>query len=100
MKCRLLYIFLVLSVLIPSEIYKQVKVLHVSSDDINLFQTSGIEFDHADYNHGEFIEFAGYPNSQDSHPSHGGAYVGRDDHPLPRARSGGHSAVYAHARLS
>ncbi len=58
MKYRLLYIFLVLNILIPSEIYKQIKISHVSSDDINLFQTSGIEFDHADYKHGEFIEFA------------------------------------------
>ena len=58
MKYKLLCIFLVLSVLVPNEIYKQIKISHVSSDDISLFQTSGIDIDHANYEFGQFIEFA------------------------------------------
>ena len=41
-----------------NEIYQQIKVDNVSDDDISLFQYSGIEFDHADYRRGEYIEFA------------------------------------------
>mgnify|MGYP001431880445 CR=1 FL=1 len=58
MKYKLFCISLVLSFLIPSQIYKQIKILHVDSDDIALFQTSGIDIDHANYQHGQFIEFA------------------------------------------
>jgi len=58
MKYKLFCISLVLSFLIPNQIYKQIKILHVDSDDIALFQTSGIDIDHANYQHGQFIEFA------------------------------------------
>ena len=54
---RLIYICIV-SFLFSNEIYHQIKVDNVSDDDISLFQYSGIEFDHADYKRGEYIEFA------------------------------------------
>ena len=54
---RLMYICIV-SFLFSNEIYHQIKVDNVSDDDISLFQYSGIEFDHADYRRGEYIEFA------------------------------------------
>ena len=55
---KIFYIILVLGLLIPNEIYKQIKIEHVDSNDIALFQTSGIDIDHANYEEGRFIEFA------------------------------------------
>ena len=36
-----------LGFLIPNELYKQIKITNVASDDISLFQGSGIDIDHA-----------------------------------------------------
>ena len=55
---KIFYIILVLGLLIPNEIYKQIKIEHIDSNDIALFQTSGIDIDHANYEEGRFIEFA------------------------------------------
>ena len=54
---KLIYICII-SFSFSSEIYQQIRVDNVSDDDISLFQYSGIEFDHADYRKGEYIEFA------------------------------------------
>tara|TARA_Y100001970_G_scaffold225108_1_gene277834 strand:- start:864 stop:3068 length:2205 start_codon:yes stop_codon:yes gene_type:complete len=58
MKYRLFFILLILNFLIPNEIYKQIKINHVDVDDISLFQISGLDIDHANYEDGHFIEFA------------------------------------------
>ena len=58
MRYRIFWVFLISSFLIPNEIYKQIKISHVDSDDISLFQARGIDIDHANYAQGEFIEFA------------------------------------------
>ena len=43
---------------IPNEIYKQIRVNNVDNDDVSLFQYSGIDIDHAHYSRGYHIEFA------------------------------------------
>ena len=58
MKYRLFFILLILNFLIPNEIYKQIKINHVDVDHISLFQISGLDIDHANYEDGHFIEFA------------------------------------------
>ena len=58
MKFKLLFSVLTIAFLFPVEIYKQIKISHVDSDDITLFRSSGVDFDHAHFIHGEFIEFA------------------------------------------
>ena len=58
MRCRFFSIFFMLGFLIPNELYKQIKITNVASDDISLFQGSGIDIDHANYVQGQFIEFA------------------------------------------
>jgi len=50
--------FLLISFVIPNEIYKQIRVNNVDNDDISLFQYNGIDIDHAHYNRGYYIEFA------------------------------------------
>ena len=57
MKNKLIYIVF-LCFAFSSEIYKQIRVENVTEDDIALFQHSGIDIDHADYQRGHFIEFA------------------------------------------
>ena len=54
---RLVYICII-SFSFSNEIYQQIRVDNVSDDDISLFHYSGIEFDHADYVRGGYIEFA------------------------------------------
>ena len=58
MKYKMIYFILSFSFLIPAEIYKQIRISNVDSDDISLFQVSGIDIDHANYIEGQFIEFA------------------------------------------
>ena len=58
MKHKIVFIFLMLGFLIPNEIYKQIRISNVDSDDVSLFQVSGIDIDHANYIQGQFIEFA------------------------------------------
>ena len=58
MNYKIIYFILILSFLTSNEIYKQIRINNVDSDDISLLQTSGIDIDHASYNPGNFIEFA------------------------------------------
>ena len=58
MRHKIICFILSLSFLISAEIYKQIRINNVDSDDISLFQVSGIDIDHANYIQGQFIEFA------------------------------------------
>ena len=49
---------LLLNLVIPNEIYKQIRISNVDNDDVSLFQYSGIDIDHAHYSRGYYIEFA------------------------------------------
>ena len=57
MKKVFIYILL-LSFGISNDIYKQIRIDNISQDDISLFRYSGIDIDHADYQSGQYIEFA------------------------------------------
>ena len=58
MKFKLLCILVGIGLLFPYEIYKQIRVLNVDSEDISLFQYTGIDIDHSTYEEGSYIEFA------------------------------------------
>ncbi len=53
-----IFIAIFFNILFCSQNYMQIRVNHVSDDDINLFQSSGIDIDHAIYQEGRYIEFA------------------------------------------
>ena len=57
MKKIFIYILL-LSFGISNDVYKQIRINNVAEDDVSLFQYSGIDIDHADYQSGQYIEFA------------------------------------------
>ena len=57
MKNKLIYMLL-LCFTFSSEVYKQIRIENITEDDIDLFQYSGIDIDHAEYERGQFIEFA------------------------------------------
>ncbi len=57
MKKIFIYVLL-LGFSFSNEIYKQIRIDNISEDDISLFQYSGIDIDHADYQRNQYIEFA------------------------------------------
>ena len=57
MKKIFIYVLL-LGFSFSNEVYKQIRIDNISEDDISLFQYSGIDIDHADYQRNKYIEFA------------------------------------------
>lgn len=57
MKNKLVYMLL-FCFAFSSEFYKQIRVENITEDDIALFKHNGIDIDHAEYERGQFIEFA------------------------------------------